>query len=172
MIKKKGISVNKHFYQILSCVFAFLIFGSVSAKELTNRLGVGYQNQFSIDLPGISARYYPNPELGVSAALGIDTESNASKFGLMVKAFRVIFKEPNLNFYLGAGAALISQETAGVSNSGFELNGFVGVEFFLPGLESLAFITEAGIGIASINDGVRFRTFGDHPFRAGIIFYF
>lgn len=163
----------KYTTRIIIGLFALMAFSSSAvSKELTNRLGVGYQNQFSIDVPGIAARYYPNPDLGVAGALGIDTQNNASKFGLMVKAFRVIFKEPNLNFYLGAGGALISEETAGVSDSGFELNGFVGVEFFLPGLESLSFITEAGIGIASINDGVRFRTFGDHPFQAGVIFYF
>jgi len=156
---------------IISCLFLGLS-SVVQAKELTNRLGVGYQNQFSIDLPGIAARYYPNPDLGVSAALGIDTEADASKFGLMAKVFRIIFKENNLNFYLGAGAALVSQEVLGKSDSGFELNGFAGVEFFVAGLESLGFIFEAGIGIASIDSGVRFRTFGDHPIKGGIMFYF
>ena len=150
-----------------------LLFGSVGmSKELANRLGIGYQNQFSVDVPAIAARYYPNPDLGVSAALGIDTESNTSKFGLMAKVFRIVFKEPNLNFYLGAGGGLISQEIAGTASSGFELNGFAGVEFFMQGLESLGFIFEAGIGIASINSGVRFRTFGDHPINAGVVFYF
>ena len=146
--------------------------GVCQAKELTNRLGVGYQNQFSIDLPGVAARYYPNPDLGVSAALGIDTQTDASKFGLLVKVFRIIFKEPNLNFYLGAGAGIISHQVSGTTDSGFELDGYCGVEFFLPGLPSLGFLVESGIGIASINSGVRFRTFGDHPFRAGIMFYF
>lgn len=163
--------------RIHSLFFAAVLFCglfSVSShgKELTNRLGVGYQNQMTVDVSAIAARYYPNPDLGISASLGVDTESDASKFGLMVKIFRIIFKEPNLNFYLGAGGGLISREEAGESSSGFELNGFAGVEFFLQGLESLGFIFEAGVGIASIDSGVRFRTFGDHPVSAGIVFYF
>ena len=157
----------------IAFLFSFLLIGGAAqGKELTNRLGVGYQNQLSVSVPSVAARYYPNPDLGVSASLGIDTESDASKFGLGVKVFRIIFKEPNLNFYLGAGGALISQEVNSVSSSGFELNGFAGVEFFLTGLESLGFIFEAGIGIASIDSGVRFRTFGDHPVNAGVVFYF
>lgn len=159
--------------RVFIIIFALLFTSFLAeAKELTNRLGVGYQNQFSIDMPSVAARYYSNPDFGVSAALGIDTESDNSKFGLMAKVFRVIFKEPNLNFYLGAGAALVSEEVSGVADSGFELNGFAGVEFFIAGLDSLGFLFETGIGIASIDSGVRFRTFGDHPIRGGIMFYF
>ena len=162
----------------LKFIFSGLIVASVFmstqvlGKDLTNRLGVGYANQFSIGTPAVAARYYPNPDLGVAAALGIDTNSGSSEFGLGVKVFRIIFKEQNLNFYLGAGGGLISQEVNSVSSSGFELNGFAGVEFFFQGLESLGFIFETGIGIASINSGVRFRTFADHPVNAGIVFYF
>ena len=158
---------------ILICLFTtFGFLSTASSKELTNRLGVGYSNQFSTTLPGVTARYYPNPDLGVQATLGIDTETDASKFGLMVKGFKIIFTEPNMNFYLGAGAAIVSEEVSGSSNSGFELNGYIGMEFFIQGLDSLGFIAEAGIGITSIDSGVRFRSFGDHPFTAGIVFYF
>lgn len=155
---------------IFSCVI--LLFTEASyAKNLSNRLGIGYKNQFSQDLPAIAVQYYPGPEVGISAALGIDTQQNASKLGLMVKFHRIIFTEDNLNFYLGAGAGLLTREINSKNDSGFELSGFAGTEFFFSGLDSLGFSFEAGIGVTSLSTGVRFRTIADHPIRAGITFY-
>ena len=142
------------------------------AKDLTNRLGVGYSDPFYVTLPSLAVRYYPNPDLGVSASLGVDTEEDNSKFGFMARLYRIIFQEDNLNFYMGAGAGLISVETAGTNNSGFELAGYAGAEFFFSGLESLGFTFEMGIGVSSVSSETRFRTFGFHPIRGGITFYF
>lgn len=145
---------------------------TAEAKDLSNRLGIGYKNQSSVDLPGIAVQYWPGPDLGLSATLAIDTQTSNSKFGAMVKLYRVIFPEDNLNFYLGAGAGLLSTETSGQNQSGFEMMGFAGAEFFLPGLENVGFSFEAGTAITSISSGTRFRTFGDSPIRAGGTFYF
>jgi hypothetical protein len=142
------------------------------SKELSNRLGVGYSDQFSEDLPSLTVRYYPDPKLGVGAALGVDTEEDESRFGFMVKLYRIIFTEDNMNFYMGAGAGLLSVEENNDSDSGFELGGFCGGEFFFTGLESLGLSFEAGVGVTSIGSEVRFRTIGDSPIRAGMTFYF
>ncbi len=146
------------------------------SKDLTHRLGVGYKNQFVYDLPSVAVQYYPAASTGISAALGVDTQTDNSKFGLMVKLHRIVFTEQQMNFYMGAGAGLISSEyiVAGdtKNDSGFELNAFLGAEFFLPGLESLGFSFEAGVAVSSLAGGTRFRTLGDSPLRAGIIFYF
>lgn len=146
---------------------------SAYSKNLTQRLGVGYANQFSEDLPSLAVRYWPNPKMGVGAQLGVDTQDDNSRFGFMGKIYRIIFSEDNMNFYMGSGAALVSFENAaGKNQSGFELNGFVGAEFFFAGLESLGFSFEAGVGVASISSDVRFRTIADSPIKAGIVFYF
>lgn len=162
---------------ILTSLMAMVLATPVMAKDLTNRLGVGYTNEFSQELPSLAARYYPNPDLGLSASLGVDTQEDQSKFGFMVKVYRIIFTEDNLNFYMGSGAGLISYEEsngAGGSdnNSGFELTGFAGAEFFFPGLDSLGFSFEVGIGVTSVSSEVRFRTIGHHPLQAGVAFYF
>ncbi len=166
-------------FAIYSIVAILLTLPVVSqAKELTNRLGLGYSEQFSEELPSISVRYWPDPKLGVGAALGVDTEDNESRFGFMVRLYRIIFTEDNMNFYMGTGAGLISMETANSAgtgtdnNSGFELNGFFGAEFFLPGLDSLGICFEAGVGVTSVSSEVRFRTMGDSPIKAGMTFYF
>ncbi len=157
---------------------AMFIFQPAHAVDLANRLGVGYSNQLSEDLPAMTARYYPNSSTGMSLALGVNTENNNSRFGVLAKLYRIIFTEKNMNFYIGGGAGLLSVEkipTGGTTfenQSGFELLGFVGGEFFFSGLESLGFTFEAGVGIRSDSNGTLFRTIGDHPFRGGMIFYF
>lgn len=163
-------------------IFLFLAFfmslssTNLFAKDLTNRLGFGYSDQFSIDLPSVMAMYYPNPDTGLSAALGVNTEDDASKFGLSFKYYKIIFPEDNLNFYMGGVIALLSNETSSgtttTTDSGYELGGFIGAEYFLQGLESLGFRFEAGLGIVSQDSGVVFRTIGQHPLKAGMIFYF
>ena len=149
-------------------------FGASTAHgvDLANRLGVGYSNQMSEDLPALTARYYPNSTTGMSLAVGVDTEKDNSRFGLLAKLYRVVFSEDNLNFYIGGGAGLLSIERGGENKSGFELMGVLGAEFFFAGLENLGFTFEAGVGVRSDSDGARFRTIGNHPLRGGIIFYF
>ncbi len=156
----------------LLIVIAALVPQLSHAKELPERLGVGYSNQFSEDLPSIAMRYYPDPKLGVGLALGIDTNDGQSKFGFMARLYRIIFPEDNMNFYMGTGAGIISIEENDTTDSGFELSGFCGAEFFFTGLENLGFSFEAGVGVTSIDSEVRFRTIGDHPMKAGVTFYF
>jgi hypothetical protein len=145
---------------------------SADAKNLTNRLGVGMSNKFSFDMPSLAAQYYPNSEFGFTAALGVDTRKDNSLFGIQGGVRRMVFAESNLNFYMGGSMSIVSVETAGNSESGFELNGVVGAEFFLSGLENLGFNFETGIGVASLKSGTRFRTLAYDPFHAGVIFYF
>lgn len=153
-------------------VGSLTVAGRAEAKDMTNRLGVGYKDTFSINLPGMALQYYPGADLGLSGVLGVDTQRDSSKFGMMAKVHRIIFHEENLHFYMGAGAGLISVESAGSNQSGFELTGFAGTEFFFAGLENLGFSFEVGVGVTSLSNSVRFRTTGDSPVRAGIIFYF
>lgn len=167
--------MNRRLRQILIAFFAIstsLLTTVSHAKDLTNRLGIGYKDQFSVDLPALAAQYYPNPDLGLSVALGLNSGPSTSKFGLMFKVQRIVFPEENMNFYMGAGAGLLSNKVNNTNESGFELMGFSGVEFFMPGLESLSFSFEAGVGIVSVSSGVTFRTIGDSPLRAGMLFYF
>ncbi|AHI05819.1 putative organic solvent tolerance protein [Bdellovibrio bacteriovorus W] len=158
---------------LASCfvVMGLLIGTSVQAKELSNRLGVGVKKNATLDLPELAMVYHFAPDLSVAAGLGIDTEKDQSKFTFNAGVRRIVFKEENMNFYMGGSLGLANFETSGDKQSGFELNALFGAEFFLPGLDSLAFTFEGGVGILSA-DNVRFRTIAGGPFNAGIIFYF
>ena len=163
---------KKYFFSITVLALTLAWSQSSFSKSLTNRLGVGYKNQFSIDMPAIAAQYYPSEKIGISGAIGLDTLEDQSRFGFMARLHRIIFQEDNLNFYMGTGLGFVSQEIGQVTTSGFELQGFIGTEYFFQGLDSLGFTFEAGVGVSSLQDNVRFKTFGHHPLLAGIIFYF
>ncbi len=164
--------------QLFVCAAVLLVSTTTFAKDLTHRLGVGYANQMAVEVPSLSVKYWANSELGFSADLGIKTGGDNSAFGILVKAYKVIFPEENLNFYMGGGAGLISQKIStahggsGNNDSGFELMAFLGAEFFLPGLDSLSFTLEAGVGVVSIRSDSEFRTIGHSPLNAGMLFYF
>lgn len=160
--------------KVLSLIF--LVTSTGFAKDLSTRLGVGIKNNNSVDLPSIAAVYYPNADVGLTGSLGVDTQENSSKFAFNAGIRRILFKENNMNFYYGGQVGLLNVETdtgAGTSNkeSGFEMNVVFGAEFFFTGLDSLGFSFEGGVGLSSL-DETRFRTVGDHPLKAGLIFYF
>lgn len=141
------------------------------AKELTNRLGVGVKKNTALNLAELAAVYYPVSDMAFAGGLGVDTQKDASKFSANAAVRRLVFKEANMNFYMGGSVGLVNFETGGNKESGFELNALFGGEFFLTGLDSLGFTFEGGVGIVSA-DNVRFRTLAEGPFSAGIIFYF
>lgn len=162
------------FKRVAALIFLSTLPAVGFSKDMGSRMGVGYANQFGLDsdLPSLAMRYYPNPDYGLMGTLGVDTQKDNSRFGFQAKILKIVFKEDNLNFYTGAGAGIISREQDGHTDSGFDLSGLFGAEFFLAGLENLSFNFEAGVGVTSVSSEVRFRTIGDHPLRAGIFFYF
>ncbi|WP_413581430.1 organic solvent tolerance protein [Bdellovibrio sp. HCB288] len=163
--------------KVLALVFAvFAGLNVAEAKDLTNRLGVGVKSHATLDLPELAVVYNPSSEIQVTGGLGIDTQKDKSKFAAIAGVRRIVFKEQNMNFYMGGTLGLVNWEElndAGTreKQSGFELDAVFGGEFFFSGLESLGFTFEGGVGVISA-DNVRFRTIADSPFRAGIIFYF
>ena len=77
----------------LLVISALVVFSSpAQAVDLANRLGVGYSNQMSADLPSMTARYYPNSRTGMSLAVGVNTENQRSRFGVLAKLYRIVFK--------------------------------------------------------------------------------
>lgn len=168
--KQRRIKVRKIWAMAL-CAAMMGVSLAGEAKDLTNRLGVGVKSHKALDLPQLAAVYHLDSDISVAGGLGIDTQKDASKFAFSAGVRRVVFKEDNMNFYMGGSAGIVNFEDAGEKESGFELNALFGGEFFLTGLDSLAFTFEGGVGVISA-DNVRFRTIADGPFSAGIVFYF
>lgn len=158
-------------FKLLS-VTLMLCSAQVEAKDMTSRLGVGFRNAYSMDLPSVAAIYYPSAQYGVVGAVGVDTQENASKSAFSIGLRRILFFEDNMNFFMGGQLTMLSRENAlSETESGFELGALIGAEFYFAGLENLGFSFESGVAVTNVKK-TRFRTVGDHPFRAGVIFYF
>jgi hypothetical protein len=158
---------------VFSAMTLFGVSSGALAKDLSQRMGVGYSDQWGIgeSMPSVSVRYYPNNQYGLQASVGVDTQKDAERFGVSAKFIKIVFREDNMNFYVAAGGGLVSRQQ-GSTDSGFDAAAVFGGEFFLPGLESLGFNFEGGFGVTSISSDMRFRTVGDSPLKAGMFFYF
>lgn len=156
------------FFLLISLSFGF----AAQAKDLASRLGIGFRNTLvTTELPSVATIYYPSPDIGLVASLGVDTQEQNSMFALAGGIRRIIFKEDNMNFFGAGQAAIVNQEVAAEKDSGFEMAATVGGEFFIPGLESLGFNFETGMGVTTVKK-TRFRTLGESFATAGMIFYF
>ncbi len=174
--KRQGKKMLKNFAKLGSLVLALIVTSSLvpsqaDAKDMRQRLGLGIKNNNSFDLPALAGVYYAASEVAITGGLGMDTQKDNSKFALTGGVRRMIFFEEHMNFYFGGSLSLVNIETNADKQNGWELNALFGTEFYLAGLENLALTFEGGAGVVSMRE-VRFRTIADHPFRAGILFYF
>jgi hypothetical protein len=164
------------------------IAGVAEAKDLTGRVGVGYEDTLVAgpgeSLSGISARFYPTQQLFVGGVLGfqsVDPDAEGAdtqtSFGLGANAGYVFVDEPNLNLYGGAGLSFGSVSvTEGADTEGktaLGLNVGVGMEFFFVGLPNLGFTAFYGMSYASVDDlGSSLSLGGDDFGTYGIRYYF
>lgn len=141
---------------------------SAGARELQGRLGLGYNSEFGNGaLPSLSLKYALARDLGTELVIGVDTAAPTSTIGAF-KLSKGLFRETNLNFSAFAGAGMVTLS----GTSGFEgLVGF-GLEFFIPGLESVGFSTDTGVSLGNSSGSFTVRTLGVSFLNAGIHFYF
>jgi len=159
------------------CIILSLITGVMApqaqARDMHGRLGLGYNSQFinasltTTKVPGISIKYGLTRDIAAEGIFGVATTAPTNSVTAL-KFFINLFYENNLNFYSMLGAGLLS----GSGTSGAQFLGGFGVEFFIPGLESLGFAVETGASAETLSGGFVFRTLGVSFLDAGIHFYF
>jgi hypothetical protein len=146
---------------------------AASAKDLRNRPGFGFNNQFG-QFSALSLRYgIPAPDAAVQLATEIDAgfsydSVDATRNGVYLGG-RVLYGlavEDNMNLYAVAGAGVtITDATTAVSlQPGFS------TEFFLFGLENLGFEANWGFDL-QVGKPTSIATFGGSP-GVGIRYYF
>lgn len=154
-----------------------IFIGSISAhaRDLQGRLGLGYNGQMSSSreatpaLPGVSVKYGLTRSLAVEGILAFASGGNdGSSKGVGAKLYKNIFYENYLNFYSFALLGLVG--IAG--QSGYDFQGGLGVEFFIPGIESIGLSFEAGAELTQIRGKTILRTIGFSFLEAGMRFYF
>ena len=153
----------------IACSLCFL--SGALAKDLSGRLGVGFNNEFSNStsarqVPALSAKYGVSKDFHIEGDLGFNTLSPAA-FTVGGKVFKNIFYETNLNFYTAVGLAYLKD-----TQSGVEVLGVLGAEFFIPGIDSLGFLFELGVSASNVTGSFALKTIGATFLQAGMHFYF
>jgi len=178
----------------LVCLIAFVA-STAAAKDLTNRIGVGYNNQLNFNFLGgqdasvtdafiasqsISAKYWFTENLGIEPMVGYYTAKNKEIGGWAAEiAAKVLYnlnKEENMNFYGGGGLGILPMKIDygphTQSDTGFEAMAFLGVEFFFSGLPNLGFDVEFGLKYIDVSTFAQLSTYGGGFGVLGIRYYF
>ena len=145
----------------------------VNAADLRGRMGVGATNQLANEIPAISLKIQQSKTFALGGLLGFRSDQDQTLYGAGVKFYRIIFDEPQLNFYLAgllAAENYINDENEVAS--GYQMDGTLGSEFHFQGLESLGFSLEFGVSVRNADDsGTSFQTLGDSMIKAAVHFY-
>jgi hypothetical protein len=154
-------------------LFLFLIPTLTFAADLRGRMGLGMTNQLANDIPALSLKIQQSKTFALGAIVGFKSNQDQTLYGGGIKLYRIIFDEPQLNFYM---AGLLASENYlnddSKVESGYQVDGTFGTEFHFAGLESLGFSLEYGLSVRKVDDGgSTFQTLGDQIIRAGVHFY-
>jgi len=156
---------------ILVTLFVLTFAAPSWGLERVNRLGVGTSNQLLNDMRAISFKLQKSRSLAIGGLVGVNTDTNSGGHGFGLKLYRMIFDEPQLNFYSSAMFGLINKKRAGASDySGFQIDLTLGSEFSFQGLQSLGFSFEFGFSMDNVND-FRIQSAGYNFITAGLHFY-
>ncbi len=160
------------FKKLLMSLCVLMIIPTASyAVSKQGRLGVGVNDQLINSLPALSLKLQQSRSFAIGGLAGVSTKEAGGGYGLGLKVYKIIFEEPQLNFYASAMVALLNEKTSSsVSETGFQCDLTFGPEFHFQGLESIGFSFEFGISMNKLGE-FAFETVGNHFIVAGVHFY-
>lgn len=144
-----------------------------NAMSLLGRLGVGMSNQVASGMDTISFKIQRNRAMALGGFFGVSSGQDVTSYAVGGKIYRLIYDEPQLNFYTAGLLAFYTYPNAAgdATENGHQLEGLLGTEFSFQGLESIGFSFEFGIGLVNYNDENSFRTTGHNLLKSAIHFY-
>ena len=108
------------------------------------------------------------PQIQVELLGGFNSGSGGSSVAA-VKFMQTVFPETYANFYYLIGGGLVST----LNRKGTEWLGGVGVQFFIPGIDSIGWSFETGMSLENVTTASYvLKTFGFSFIQAGMHFYF
>lgn len=165
----------------MATVIGVFVASSAMAKDLTQRLGIGFNSQMGVtqQLDAASVRYWMDQDMAIQGDLAFLSVSpvNANgetSLGIGGKFLYNVVEETNMSLYVGGGIAVFDQPVNPPSDTrmkaGFSIGALSGIEFFFDGLPNLGFNVEIDLGVqhldgygttvgisaASINAGVHY----------------
>lgn len=150
----------------LSCLSAT----DAQAKDLSGRLGVGFNNQFA-GLSSLSARWNlpssTDTSIAIEANLGFSMMAGSDDaFFAGGRGLYGIVKEDNMTLSVGAGVGFLSEAT----QTAFRFQPVMSAEFFIYGLENLGFLLEWGVNF-DLSSETEIHTMSGSP-SLGLHYYF
>lgn len=172
MIRRASPSMKDKFIMLKKIVCFLCLFFSLNAfsYDKINRLGIGMTNQLKNSFPALSFKIQKNRSFAYGGMAGISSSNDNGGYGVGLKAYRNLFDEPQLNFYLAGMGALIANKVNNTTYSGFQFDLSFGSEFHFQGLNSLGFSFEFGVS-AYNNKNFTIQTLGNNFIVSGIHFY-
>jgi hypothetical protein len=156
---------------IIIIIALFTFSTSSFAMSLLGRLGIGTTNQVVTGIDALSIKLQRNRSTALSGLFGLNNSSDSSNYAIGAKVYRLIYDEPQLNFYSSLAAIMFTYQNDGNTESGYQVDGGFGTEFSLQGLESIGFSFEFGIGLNKYNGGSNIQTYGHHIVTSAVHFY-
>ncbi len=141
------------------------------AMSLIGRLGMGMSNQMVNETPAISMKVQRNRSTAFGALLALDSSSEETTYATGLKLYRIIYDEPQLNFYLSVLGGMYNYDYEGELKNGYQVDGTFGTEMHLQGLESVGFSFEFGMSMHNYNNERHFQTVGYNILQAAVHFY-
>lgn len=154
---------------LISCLLVAL---NCNATSLTGRLGLGMSSIVPSGMKTLSLKLQRNSSTALGGIFGLDSSPDASLYAVGLKLYRIIYDEPQLNFYSAFGASMFTyQNNSQDVEQGSLLEGVFGTEFMFQGLESVGFSFEFGMGIENYQDTTSFKTLGNSMIQSAVHFY-
>ena len=157
---------------LLFIIISFFPCVKLQSAPLIGRLGIGYSGQLQNDIEAVSFKVQRTPSYAVGAMVGFNSSEDNTLYGLGLKYFRILYDEPQLNFYSALGMAFFNYPVdSDETKNGHQFDGTFGTEFHFTGLESLGLSFEFGFSMRQNQDGNQFGTMFYDLLSCNILFY-
>lgn len=159
-------------YKVALFFCALSLSFNAHSMNLMGRLGMGLTNQVVTGIDALSFKLQRSRAMALGAIIGLDAGEGDTQYALGVKGYRIIYDEPQLNFYSAISAIMFTYpDDQGDIDNGHQIEGSFGTEFSFQGLESVGFSFEFGLGIINQNDTNQIKTIGHQVLTSAVHFY-
>jgi hypothetical protein len=157
---------------IIISTFVFISSLNANATSLIGRLGIGMSNNLPSGMETLSLKLQRNSSVALGGVFGMDNSPDGSLYAIGLKMYRIIYDEPQLNFYSSFDGTMFTYfDSAKDVKQGNRISGTFGSEFMFQGIESVGFSFEFGLGIENYQDETHIKTMGYNVIQSAVHFY-
>lgn len=173
MSKAKGVDRIFNMKHLILGIVILLGSQNILAASQAGRLGVGMSNHIVSGIQTLSMKLQRNRAEAVGGIFGLNSSEDGSFYALGLKYYRLIYEEPQLNFYSTAAVATFTakNDDTDETQQGYQVDALFGTEFSFQGLESVGFSFEFGLGMYNYQDKTTIGTQNYNMLRSAVHFY-